>query len=199
MSTPKLKTINIKGKEYVTVAERLRFIASDEFPHDYTIETKYRYYPERKMWVVKAVFTIFVKGEGNLPNYQSFTGHAQEVESDNYKDVNYTSALENAETSAIGRALAVAGIGVIGSIASADEVVKAQNRGSAVNTSNGTAAFESEKPATSTEDLPWLKDKQLEAVIARIKAGDKSIYQKTLAAFKVNKDMRAKLSEAVSG
>jgi hypothetical protein len=42
--------------------------------------------------------------------------------------VNKTSALENAETSAVGRACAFAGIGVIDSIASADEVHKAINR-----------------------------------------------------------------------
>jgi hypothetical protein len=61
------------------------------------------------------------KGEDSF----TYTGLAQEIESANYKEVNFTSALENAETSAVGRACAMAGIGIDGGIASADEVKKA--------------------------------------------------------------------------
>lgn len=71
------------------------------------------------MWVVKAELKI---GE------QVFNGLAQEVESDEYSSVNHTSALENCETSAIGRAAAMAGVGLLDSIASADEMNKAMNR-----------------------------------------------------------------------
>jgi hypothetical protein len=75
------------------------------------------------MWVVKATLTI---ANGSI--ISSYTGLAQEIESSNYKDVNHTSALENAETSAVGRACAMAGIGIDGGIASAEEVQKAINR-----------------------------------------------------------------------
>lgn len=113
------KAIKIKGKDYVQVKDRLLYLA--DVGSNYSIETEYQYYPEqeRKMWVVKAKLTI-----GN----DVFTGLAQEVESGDYKQVNYTSALENAETSAVGRACAMAGIGVLDSIASADEMHKAMNR-----------------------------------------------------------------------
>lgn len=111
------KTVNIKGKEYVEVKERIRYLS--EVVKDYSIETEYTYYPERKLWVVKAVLTI---GEN------VYTGLAQEIESDNYKEVNATSALENCETSAVGRACAFAGIGIVDSIASVDEINKAKNR-----------------------------------------------------------------------
>ena len=111
-----LKTIQIHGKEYVTVAERLRYLA-EEKPGGYSIETGYDYFPERKMWVVKATLTL---GEC------LYTGLAQEIETD--KGINQTSALENAETSAVGRACAMAGIGIIEGVASADEVNKALNR-----------------------------------------------------------------------
>ena len=42
--------------------------------------------------------------------------------------------MENAETSAVGRALAMMGIGVIDSIASVDELNKAKNRGTGTKT-----------------------------------------------------------------
>ena len=57
---------------------------------------------------------------------KKFIGHAQEVIGSS--QVNSTSALENAETSAVGRALAFAGLAVNGSIASADEINKAEAR-----------------------------------------------------------------------
>ena len=112
-----MKTVNIKGKEYVPVSERIKYLAANFV---YSINTEYEYFPEQKMWVVKATLKIR-KGE----QVQVFTGLAQEVESANYKDVNHTSALENAETSAIGRCIAFMGVGVDGGIASADEVSKA--------------------------------------------------------------------------
>jgi hypothetical protein len=115
-----MKTISVKGKDYVPVSERLKYLANNCI---YSINTDYQYFPEQKMWVVKATLQI-TNGNQQL----TFTGLAQEVESGNYKDVNHTSALENAETSAVGRACAMAGIGIDGGIASADEVVKAINR-----------------------------------------------------------------------
>jgi hypothetical protein len=115
-----MNTIKIKGKDYVPVSERIKHLAEH---HDYSINTEYEYFPERKMWVVKA--TLVIKKDCER---WSYTGLAQEVESNNYKEVNHTSALENAETSAIGRAAAFAGLGIDGGIASADEVTKAINR-----------------------------------------------------------------------
>jgi len=115
-----MKPVTIKGKQYIPVSERIKFIA-DNF--NYSIETDYQYFAERKMWVVQAILKI---KKGN--DWYSYSGLAQEIESGNYKDVNFTSALENAETSAIGRCCAFAGIGIDGGIASADEVNKAINR-----------------------------------------------------------------------
>lgn len=112
-----MQTIKIKGKDYVPVSERLKYLASN---YDYAINTEYQYFPERKMWVVKATLSM-KKGDAEW----MYTGHAQEIESDNYRDVNFTSALENAETSAVGRCIAFAGIAIDGGIASADEVNKA--------------------------------------------------------------------------
>ena len=112
-----MKAVSIKGQQYIPVSERLKFL-SDNF--NYSIQSSYEYFPERKMWVVKAILRI-EKGEDSY----TYTGLAQEIESANYKEVNFTSALENAETSAVGRACAMAGIGIDTGIASADEVKKA--------------------------------------------------------------------------
>jgi hypothetical protein len=115
-----MQTIKIKGKDYVTVSERLKHLAEN---YQYAINTDYKYFEERKMWVVKA--SLLIHKNGGVFEY---TGLAQEIESNNYKEVNHTSALENAETSAVGRACAMAGIGIDGGIASAEEVNKAINR-----------------------------------------------------------------------
>jgi len=120
-----MKTISVKGKDYVPVSERLKYLAAN---CKYSINTDYQFFPEQKMWVVKATLTIYKEQSEYVDNVHVYTGLAQEIESGNYKDVNHTSALENAETSAVGRACAMAGIGIDGGIASADEVVKAINR-----------------------------------------------------------------------
>ena len=126
--TTKFKTIKIHGKDYVEVKERILFLA-ENFEGKYSIATQHEYYPERLMWIVKATLTIkFEDGE------RSFTGLAQEIESKT--GINQTSALENAETSAVGRACAMAGIGIVDGIASVDEINKANNRkpgGTAIN------------------------------------------------------------------
>lgn len=111
-----MKTIKIHGKDYVPVSERVKFLAEDK-DRPYSLETEYFYHPEekRKLWVVRATLTI---------NGNTYNGTAQEIESDDQKKINHTSALENCETSAVGRALAMAGIGIVDSIASAEEMRK---------------------------------------------------------------------------
>lgn len=179
MATKNLRTISIKGKEYVEVKERILYLANQE-EFDYSILTDYDYFEDRKMWVVRAKLIIYKDGKKFI-----YTGLAQEVESDDYRQVNYTAALENAETSAVGRACAMAGIGVIEGIASADEIQKSANR---QTNPNATPA---------DDDRPWLSDKQCELVIERIKGGDKEVYRKTLDSFKVNKKHREELSNAL--
>ena len=50
-----MKAVSIKGKQYIPVSERLKFL-SDNF--NYSIQSSYEYFPERKMWVVKAILRI---------------------------------------------------------------------------------------------------------------------------------------------
>ena len=132
--------------------ERILALVDSELP--YAINTEHWYYPDRKMWVVKATLTM-------VDTMESFTGLAQELEDDTSSMVNKTSALENAETSAVGRACAFAGIGVIDSIASADEVHKAINR--TERTPTPTA-----KPTTANGStvIKWFNQKELDMCIA---------------------------------
>lgn len=128
------KAMKIKGKDYVQVKDRILYL-SEKHPDAYSIDTEYQYFPEQRMWVVKAYLLI---------GANRYTGLAQEVESDDYKQVNHTSALENCETSAVGRACAMAGIGVLDSIASVDEINKANNQST-------------RKPA-SEKQMKWMMD-----------------------------------------
>lgn len=104
-------TVKIHGKEYKTVALRIQEFR-EKHP-DFTIQTEL---VEANDMLVIVKATIACAGQIIA------TGYAEEVRT--ASKINRTSALENAETSAVGRALAFFGLG--GSeIASADEVANA--------------------------------------------------------------------------
>jgi len=110
----KEKAIDFKGKKYVLVSDRVLYF-NETYP-DGSITTELVSSADADTVVMKAT----VK-----PNdKQTFTGYSQATWGEGY--INKTSALENAETSAVGRALAFMGIGVIESIASIDEINKAE-------------------------------------------------------------------------
>lgn len=114
----KLKTIKIQGKDYVLVSTRIA-----EFNRAYPngrITTEMINPIDSQVMVIRATIIPDVK---NLDRY--FTGYSQAVIGKGL--VNQTSALENAETSAVGRALAMLGIGIIEDVASADEMIKRDN------------------------------------------------------------------------
>jgi hypothetical protein len=116
--TLKDKAIDIKGKKYAQVKDRVQWL-DENMNGKYSITTDYKYYETQRMWVVKAQLSIFE--EGRVLDYN---GLAQEVESDDFNKVNNASALENCETSAIGRACAAFGLGIQESYASANEMNK---------------------------------------------------------------------------
>ena len=109
----KLKTVNIKGKPYVTVDERLIYFRKHY--KDYALETEV---------IEKTENTILIKAIISDKNSRIIaTGLAEEVKGSTF--INKTSYVENCETSAWGRALANFGIGLDTSVASADEVKNA--------------------------------------------------------------------------
>lgn len=114
MTDLKDKAVNIKGKQYILVKDRIAAF-NEEYP-DGQIQTELVSH-EDGLWIVKA--TVWPK----WVEERCFVDYSQAREDQSM--VNKTAALENASTSAIGRCLALLGIGVIDSVASADEMRKA--------------------------------------------------------------------------
>lgn len=108
-----IKTIDLKGKQYASVAERVNAF--------------------RKLYPQGWITTEIVSNDGTTVLMQAKagyytddgtavmlgTGYAQEVKGKGM--VNGTSHIENCETSAVGRCLGMLGIGIEGGICSADE------------------------------------------------------------------------------
>ena len=111
----KFKTTNIRGKQYVEVNERIKFFRQEDRYKDWTIMSEFTVL-DSEQCVCK---TTIADATGRV----IATGHAHEVQG--ASNINKTSYVENCETSAIGRALAMLGIGIDTSIASANEVTDA--------------------------------------------------------------------------
>lgn len=119
MTELKDKAIKIGNKDYVLVSDRV--IAFNETYKNGVIQTKLLSSFDSDMVVMMAKVTPDMEKPERY-----FTGYSQATWGDGM--VNKTAALENCETSAVGRALGFMGIGVLDSIASADEVKKAQTQ-----------------------------------------------------------------------
>lgn len=110
-------TTDIKGKNYAEVNQRIKAFRM-VYPTG-TIETKL-ISNENGVCIFKAVVG-FIDENNNLIILG--TGNAYEKEGSSF--INKTSYIENCETSAVGRALGMAGFGIDVSIASAEEVQNA--------------------------------------------------------------------------
>lgn len=112
----KLKTISIKGNEYVTVNERVKAFRSSHPEHSLITE----------LINADAESCLFKASILDKTGRVIATGYAHELKASSY--INKTSYIENCETSAIGRALGSFGIGIDSSYATADEVINAINQ-----------------------------------------------------------------------
>lgn len=118
MEKTKIQTIDIKGKKYATVDSRVEFFR-EKFP-TWSLETEYPILDlDKGVCVCRAV----VKDESGKVVAD---GYAHEWQNKPGSMVNKTSYIENAQTSAVGRALGFIGIGINGmGIATAEEVTTA--------------------------------------------------------------------------
>lgn len=114
IANEQIKTTDIKGKDYAEVNQRIKAFRM-VYPNG-TIKTE-MLSNENGVCIFKA--TIW------NDNKLLATGTAYEKENSTF--INKTSYIENCETSAIGRALGIAGFGIDVSVASAEEVQNAIN------------------------------------------------------------------------
>ena len=115
MSNYKFKTTNIRGKQYVEVNERIKFFRQEKKYDGWGIRTEFPIIDDTQCLCLCTITTP----DGNVVAQ----GHAHEEKGSS--NINKTSYVENCETSAVGRALAILGIGIDTSIASANEVQEA--------------------------------------------------------------------------
>lgn len=156
-------TVNIKGKQYSTVAERHRFLLK-YFPE--TRIDEQIFFQDEKRVITKT--TLYI---GETPYA---TGHAEEKRDSSF--INKTSALENCLSSSLGRCLAA--FGLHGSeFASAEELANALKQ-----QSNGVAKseipIESQTTVTRLNALysDWKKKNDL--IEDRFKKQEKTITEK---------------------
>ena len=110
------KAIDLKWKQYVLVSDRVLYF-NEKYPNG-CIKTFREFDTANNREIVKAVIIPDMENPDRC-----FTWYSQATWGEWF--VNKTAALENAETSAVGRWLAFMWIGVIDSIASVDEMKKA--------------------------------------------------------------------------
>ena len=110
-----MKTINIKGKNYITVNERLKHFRTEPTFEGWQINEQLVHIDEKE-----GIFKVTIC---DTKGVEMASAHSQEYRDSSY--INKTSFVENGFTSALGRALGYLGIGIDTSIASANEVQNA--------------------------------------------------------------------------
>lgn len=176
-ANPDTGIVSIHGKQYHTVANRISTFRADH--PDFTIETQLISADDERV-VMKA---LIMDGDKLIS-----TGYAEEVRS--ASNINRTSALENAETSAVGRALAFYGLAGT-EIASADEVAAAinqQNQSAFKVKQTKTKVWKALRDAAAEEDSlksreTWdeLSSEQQQEIWRELSSGQRSTLKKLLA------------------
>lgn len=170
-----LKTINIKGKEYVEVNERLKYFRENYKDHALTTEVLQC---TEEHCVMKA--SIF-----NAEGVIIATGHAHETKGSSF--INKTSHVEVCETSAWGRALGNFGIGIDSSVASADEVK------SAINTEKELKGTK----AKTTIEKRKLTSVQFDAMMKAIIDNQGLLVKQRMENYEMTKEQENQLNEAI--
>lgn len=164
-----MKTINIHGKQYVEVKERIKYFRENF--KDWSLTSEVIDLTEDRC-VIKATIS-------NEKGRVIASGIAYESKGSSY--INKTSFIENCETSAWGRALANIGIGLDVSIASADEVL------------NAKAQIKPKK-----HKIEKLSDAKFSAMVDAIGEGKGDTVRERLCKYKISNKQQAKIDELLS-
>lgn len=166
-----LFSINLKGKDYTEVNQRIK--AFRMCCPNGTITTEILSLEDG---VVTMKATI-IGEDGKL----LATGLAQEKENSTF--INKTSFIENAETSAVGRALGFCGFGIDTSVASAEEVENAiANQDKVIEKAN-----QDYKAVKETRPIQETDKEQIEKLITQLQEAGKSIDRKAFDSYLVKK------------
>ena len=179
------KTVDIHGKNYVTVAQRIKAF--------------------RMVYPTGTIMSEILSNENGVCVFRAQVydgktllgiGHAQEKES--ASTINRTSMVENAETSAIGRALGMAGFGVDGDIASADEMVKAFNAQAALQSQQPQANQPQKQTAQPQQSEPKASPRQIEIIAERYTGANRTKLLQANGITLLEDLPRAKASEIIT-
>jgi hypothetical protein len=163
-----LKTINIHGKQYVEVNERIKHFRENY--KNWSLTSEVIDLTDNRC-VIKA---SILNEKGRV----IATGIAYEMLGSSF--INKTSFVENCETSAWGRALANLGIGLDTSIASADEVLNAKKQ---------------QKTKPKKEKL---SDAKYQAMIVALGDGKIEIVQERMKNYKLTKKQKETLDKLIT-
>ena len=120
-----LKTIKIKGQDYVQVSERIRHFRTSEEYKGWAIETEWLRIDED----IAIARAIIKDSQGIVKSMGTAMEKREERKEGEKAKVNETSHVENCETSAIGRVLGILGIGIAGGeVASYEEIMRAKKQ-----------------------------------------------------------------------
>jgi len=183
MTELKDKAIDIKWKKYVLVSDRVIYF-NENYPN-WCIQTER--FLEWDMEIFKATVIPDIEKPERYFTWYSQAKRVKELDPKKKMDVNLTSALENAETSAVWRALAFMWIGVIDSIASADEIKKAEN--------------EEKRQEKKKEDVKWFNKEELERLQGNTEYLKKFATSDDLITdiskyYSISKEMKLKIADA---
>ena len=173
-----MKKINIQGKDYVPVHERLMEFWKNN--PSWSIRTELVEAPQGKVRFKACIYDE----NGTL----RATGHAEEKENSTF--INKSSHVENCETSAIGRALGILGIGIDASLASYEEVA------------NAMAQHEepvNNKPNNFFDEREWITETQFANTVRRFNSGEKDVIDKALKTFRMRRDLKEQLLKMKGG
>jgi hypothetical protein len=149
-----IKTRVLHGKDYVEVAERVRIAHSGDIQFE---QVSTEQFSIESRWFVRCVILV---------NNKHFIGTAEIKFTAPKNTPDGTNPMECAETSALGRALAFAGLGTVESIASFDEVYRVESIEEAEM--SGRPVVEAAKPRQITALAPAPEDDtQEQAIIER--------------------------------
>jgi len=148
-----IKTVSIRGKSYVEVAERVRMVHEQKREFEVAESAPYAM-EDRQLWHV----LIMVDGK-------RYRGSAEVKLNAPKNSPDGTNPYECAETSALGRALAFAGFGSVESIASFDEVARAVvNQNAPQSPQNGRSEPQPEQASQSTQAQQDTRKERLNAL-----------------------------------